>query len=120
MIAMSLEDVGLILKTRKGNYYFPEFVDFYETLEFHPKEGKEDDITELFINYRGKKVKLMEVDIPDIGVEAIFFEIIEEMALKKLIKGDLIFAAGKIILVISNKEIYKVFAGFSIPIESLF
>ena len=109
MLSANLDDVGVVLKTYFGNYFFSDFyVELYESIKLEEIEGK----TFLTAELAGKRVKLFvlteeEVQASVFPPDDILREELEFIVKAKYTKGNLFFGAGKVVITVDILEAIK-------------
>ncbi len=107
MSSLMLEDVGVVLKTPFGNYFFSDFyMELYESIELEIIEGK----GLLTARLAGKKVKLFVLTEEEVQVSAfpspedVLRDDLEFIVKARYMKGQLFFGAGKIVITVDIRE----------------
>ncbi len=107
MSSLMLEDVGVVLKTPFGNYFFSDFyMELYESIELEIIEGK----GLLTARLAGKKVKLFVLTEEEVQMSAfpspedVLRDDLEFIVKARYMKGQLFFGAGKIVITVDIRE----------------
>ncbi len=104
---LELEDVGLVFKSTWGNHYFPDFLEFYESLEEERKGNK----TIFFAKRGNNRLRLFTVeDMTEMDLVDFLREILWEMALERYSNNRFIFAGGKVVISLRQIDVYGFFS----------
>ena len=109
MLSANIDDVGVVLKTYFGNYFFSDFyMELYESIKLEEIGGKSFLTAEL----AGKRVKLFVLTEEEIRAsvfppDEILREELELIVKIKYMEGNLFFRAGKVVITVDIREVIE-------------